>query len=213
VSQSTEHKINTENLNSEIFNDENFIDEDKGGATGERQERKTWRSLRDQYETIRDLLGIVEASTLEVGVPFLFPTKRILKRKKIYQKPLDEFIRFSLVTAHTRTLILYRDELNDLTTGSELFPSISKVERYGIMLTITAIVYLILTRTLLIWFQSVLLLSLAYLISGIILGVIVLSAGDVYRRTTFANLLSREIQRRKGTGNNNKGNKLEVCMT
>lgn len=161
--------------------------------------------FRTHYRQIGETLLICEAASYRVGVAWLPPTKRVRILRNKFEKPLDEFVRYNLVTVNTKTLDAYCDDLEncpeDASTDSKLYIELrAPIERYALPAVLAVVAFLgTLSSLLVIHGSAISALLVAMIVSGLATITGVALSCDAHRWATFHWLLYRELQRRRGT--------------
>lgn len=171
-----------------------------------------------QGEIIR-VLAIGEASLVAVGVPWLFPTKRIRRLRSKCDEGLESFLRLNLVAVKTQDLVIFQQELIDSVVGEHMplksvsLPAITPLERHGMNLVFFLGIFAVCYATASVF--HVLPLS-GWTAGGILGGLnslcLATLSTDEHRRMSFAAALGREIDRRGGSSLGGSNN-LQVCPT
>ncbi len=173
-------------------------------------------SIPEQYRTIGEMLSICEASTLRVGVPWLAPNKDGKELNKKFFYPLNDFVKSSLLSVQTETLINYCEDLSALNInelekeesnilGNEdnkslNIPNLKAHQRYYFCFVVLAVLFssstfisLLLNSS----FSAAIVVSVVTSIPASLLAIF--PCLEVQRRVSFYILLSKEISRRQGT--------------
>jgi hypothetical protein len=159
--------------------------------------------LQPHYATIGECLSVAEASSLQVGIPYLVPSAHLHALRLKRHGVLGDFVRSSLVTVPTWAICSYVDDLLLSDYSSPLSRDLgifcpSTIERYGLLLAavllgLACCVILVMSgeSSWLAILQSVVLWSVLALAT-------VPFTHDAFRRWTFVRLLCSEINRRDG---------------
>ncbi len=162
-----------------------------------------------QYETLGETLLICEAACHRVGVPWLPPTKVVQRRNEQFEAPLEDFVRYSLVTVSTKTLETYCDELETAALNANearqlSIPHPSVLERYAM----SALVFGILCAADFLFCRFLGVPTTIAVVSSAIIGILggatcAALSSEQHRRTTFHWVLLKELLRRSGQDENN----------
>lgn len=156
------------------------------------------------YQNIGRLLQTLEASSFLIGIPWLYPTKRLRALRVVLTQSAQDFLRFELVAVPTEALQSYADELQNAPYSAQSNQSLgllnlTGLERHGSLLFLPPAIgmlgfFVIETIT-----ENNLLASLLAVLFLFVTAVSTLSlSSERYRRATFYNALVREIMRRRG---------------
>lgn len=169
-------------------------------------------SIPQQYRIIGETLNICEASTIKVGVPWLPYNKENKELNKKFFYPLNDFVKSSLLSVQTETLVNYCEDLNALNlsdTDDALnnedskclnIPNLKAYQRYYFCFVVLAVLFLSSTFISLLInsnFSAAIAVSIVTAIPAALLAVF--PCLEVQRRVSFYILLSKEISRRQGT--------------
>jgi len=157
-----------------------------------------------QYETIGETLLSCEASCHRIGIPWLPPTTYTQKLVKQFDPPLEDYIRYSMVTVSTKTLVSYCDDLEDAELTIEAAEQLhiappSVLERYAFAVLVFGILFAadymlinLLTIPAYVAIGSSLIVALCGATACLMLST------EQHRRKTFHWILSHELDRRHG---------------
>ena len=178
-------------------------------SSGRRNSPSYNQLITMQYPTIGETLLTCEAACHRVGIPWLPPTENVRRRSSQYEGPLEDFIRYSLVTVSSKTLVSYCDDLEtsgpNSTEAEQLsIPYPTPSERYAF----PALVFGILFAT---DFLLCRIAGVPFAVSIVSSAIIGLLGGatcaalciELHRRKTFHWLLVREVMRRSGQDESN----------
>ena len=165
-------------------------------------------SIPKQYRTIGEMLSICEVSTMKVGVPWLAPNKEGKELNKKFFYPLNDFVKSSLLSVQTETLVNYCEDLsalnlNDLDKEDSKclnIPNLKPYQRYYFCFVVLAVLFLSSTFISLVLnpsFSAAIAISIVTSIPAALLAIF--PCLEVQRRVSFYILLSKEISRRQGT--------------
>lgn len=162
-------------------------------------------SRQRAYQLIGQTLMICEAGSLQVGIPWLPPSRRVRALARQLDGGCREFVRQSLVTASTHVLESYCDDLESLpedpASSEVLFiPAPTYLERHAFPVLLG---FLSFALTFLVAFYVIRSITLASIFAAFAAVFSVLVGGilceERSRRVSFYNLLMHEILRRSGT--------------
>ena len=167
--------------------------------------------IAQQYQLVGKTLLICEASAFRVGIPWLPPTRRVLRYRQNLGSPVEQYVRYSLVTVNTDTLESYLEDLDTLSSDPKRnhllhLQSPTPFERYafGILLFITFFISL---------FCSLASMSPNFTAALSIAGIFALLASlagfvfssETSRLTSFYWVLEEEVLRRRGENRSKLG--------
>jgi|GEM_PF-4009832 len=168
------------------------------------------------YQTIGQALLRIEAVSSRVGVPWMFPTRRVRGvQQSVSSEELAELAKQEFVTVSTSALEVYHDDLETLPDdiGSVELLQVklnSRLEKYGFCALITFFFASSMLAFSISLYQDpgvYILLSLLGGLVGVLLGLDL--ASDCSRRKSFAALIQREILRRQGLDGDSR-NRLSI---
>lgn len=165
-------------------------------------------NLAEQYKTIAETLSICEIATIKIGVPWLPPTTESKELNKKFYHPLKSFVRSSLISVQTETLINYCEDLSSLDSADNQclnIPSLKFHQRFYFCFVVLIVLSLLSTFISLVLglsFSSAIAISVITAIPASLLAVF--PCLEVQRRVSFYILLSKEVYRRRG--NDSTGN-------
>jgi hypothetical protein len=174
-------------------------------------------SFTSHYLTIGHTISICESASIKVGIPCLFPTKKIRSLKASYYGQLEDFIRIQLVGVPTVVLESYIDDLLEhfdedcIKPTSKLFiHSLTLLEKYGCMSLFSIFSLFLAYYTSSLYSSNNSTVILATIIVGTIsVSLSILVNSEIYRATSFAMLLRDEVSRRMGSSSTQT--KLRIC--
>lgn len=194
------------------------------------------QNIESQIETINKTLLNAETSFFNIGVPIIFPTKRVREIQKSINEPLFDYLRIELQTVPTIVLENYLDDLlmasiscglssiedfrKEVVTSSFLKKLIGEYEQNDTRDSICLSINSKLEK----YAMPIVLSIVAYLIcylfnfnkpSLVAITSFLISltfCRDSYRLTSFAKNIRKEILRRYGSDNPNSS-KLRLSLT
>ncbi len=179
------------------------LDDSASPVSGPPKKPRSEISLQ-HYSTIGHCLSICEASSMRVGVPWVFPSRQVQALVREYTPPLDEFVQYSLSNVNTATIEAYREEMLSSSVSAEedsvlgLAP-LSFLERYACCVLAPAIVSG-LTAAASAWLEFNFHSNTAMFSGCALFAVLAMLyfCDNRQRLKSFAIVLEREINRRKG---------------
>lgn len=160
--------------------------------------------FRVRYAEIGRVLLICEASCYSAGIPWLPPIKEVRQRIRLFDPPLTDFVRISLLGIETPTLECYLSDLaaTDQEDSAALdIPPPSPLARYSLSVVLFGILFsanCLLYRALGYNVAESLFGSFSLGLVGAAIGIV--AASEVLRRRSFYLLIEKEILRRRGAG-------------
>lgn len=182
---------------------------DDNPGIGPRTHRK--ENVSAHYEEIGRTLSICEASCFKAGVIWLPPNKTVRSLRNKYEKPIENFIRYSLSTVNTDSLELYCDDLENLPFTDDSSQSLSLRilplgERFAFCILVAIFIFIFCSLSAY-WLKVGSITSMF----GILIASLLAAAGSTVfcsepqRRYSFYTLLNRELSRRRGTDQDEAG--------
>ena len=160
--------------------------------------------LKESFRTVGETLMVLEAACMQVGIPWLAPLKRVRGLRKRFEAPMDDYLRYSLVTVSSKHLEMYRQDLLNARDSGTSCPALAirdlgPIERYGFVLLIPLLLFAVCASGSLLYGARLheAIISSVFAALGAGVGALSLCL-ETSRRTSFLRIIDRELSRRRG---------------
>ena len=158
--------------------------------------------LDSQFKQIGEVLSACEAASLQVGIPWLSPTKKIRSLKSLVDDSIEEYRKINLVGVSTNNLELYINELtNNKKEINDKFhiQTPTNIERFGLCI-IGAIfgIFCFSSFGSFLKLASSIQVAISFLAGIGFCATVIPLCSEEFRSKSFVEFIKKEIMRRKG---------------